>query len=495
MTITADRAALRERGLEMLVHNPSMRIGDRWLTESRGGKMEHINPATGRSNPSFAVASLDEVDEAVAAARAAFAEWRRWAPDARRDVLIRLADLLVANASEFSLMGALEGGHPYNEVGNSYVADWVRYYAGWCDKITGESVNPYPFRGIDFTVPEPIGVVGLFVASNGPVGFCGMAGAPALAAGCCLVIKPPELAPFSTVTFARLCFEAGIPSGVVNVVQGGPQVGQAVASHPGIDKISFTGGTATAKRLQAAAGTSLTPLVMELGGKSANIVFADADLDSVIPASSRWTFNAGQGCSMPTRLLVQRQVYQQVIDGVADIVQRVVVGDPFDPATTMGPVISAASAERIVGMVAEAEEVGAAHIYLGGQRCGGALAEGFFVEPTLLIDVDNSSNVAQNEIFGPVLCIMPFDDEEEAIALANDTRYGLAAYVQTRDMHRAHRLINSLEAGNVHINSTGPGPVSPASPFGGVKESGYGREGGRLGLEEFLSIKNVYWNI
>jgi len=377
----------------------------------------------------------------------------------------------------------------------TYVAEWFRYYAGWADKISGESFDPYPFGGIDFTVPEPVGVVGLIVTWNGPLGFCAMGGAPALAAGCCLVIKSPELAPFSPVTFGRLCLEAGIPPGVVNVVTGGPDVGNALVSHPGVDKISFTGGTVTARKLQEACAATLKPMVMELGGKSANLIFADADLDTAIALSSRFTNNAGQGCSMPTRLLVERSVYQQVIDGVTDRASQVVAGDPFDPKVTMGPVISAGAVTRILGVIDHATESGAGRLQLGGHRIGGDLADGYFIEPTVFVDVDNTSNLAQEEIFGPVLSVLPFDDEEEAIALANGTSYGLAAYAHTRDMYRARRLIRDLQAGNVHINGTGPGPLSPASPFGGVKQSGYGRQGSRHGLAEFLDVKNVYFNI
>lgn len=484
--MTADRTDVLETDLI---------IGDRRIEHSAGGVMEHVNPATGKPNGLFAVASLDEVDEAVAAARAALAEWKRWSPAARRDILHRLADVLVAEAKTLGTIFSLEIGSPYSEYAAAYTAEWIRYYAGWADKITGESINAYPFPGIDYTKPEPVGVVGVYVASNGPLGFFGMAAAPALAAGCTVIIKPPELAPYTSVTFGRLCLEVGLPPGVVNVVNGGPEVGQAIATHPGVDKVTFTGGTATGRRLQAACAETLKPLVLELGGKSANLIFADADVDAAIPISSRFTDNAGQGCSMPSRCLVERPVYERVVEGIHDRVRQVVVGRPFDPGVTMGPVISEASANRIVAMVAEAESSGAARVLCGGNRVGGDLAEGFFVEPTILVDVDNRAPIAQTEIFGPVLCMIPFDDEDEAIALANDTGYGLAAYAQTSDMRRAHRLIDGLEAGTVQINSTGPGPVSPASPFGGIKQSGYGREGSRLGLEEFLSIKNVYLNI
>jgi acyl-CoA reductase-like NAD-dependent aldehyde dehydrogenase len=481
-----DRSRVLESGLL---------IGDRWVRDSAGGTMEHVNPATGKPHKTFAIASVGEVDDAVAAASAAFEGWRRWKPDARREVLLRLSQLLLDHKQEIGAISALESGNIYSDFVGTNVSDWVRYYAGWADKITGESIDAYPYDGIDFTVPEPVGVVGLIVTWNGPLGFCAMGGSPALAAGCCLVIKSPELAPFSPVTFGRLCLEAGIPPGVVNVVTGGPEVGHALVSHPGVDKVSFTGGTATARKLQEACAATLKPMVMELGGKSANIVFADADVDAAIPMSSRFTNNAGQGCSMPTRLIVQRPVYEQVLDGVVERVGAVVAGDPFDPGVTMGPVISAGAAERILGIIDRAQGESAGRLVVGGHRIGGELADGFFIEPTVFADVDNRSDLAQNEIFGPVLCVMPFDDEDEAVALANATTYGLAAYAHTSDMRRARRLIRNLRAGNVHINWTGPGPVSPASPFGGVKQSGYGRQGSRHGLEEFLEVKNVYLNI
>jgi aldehyde dehydrogenase (NAD+) len=470
-------------------------LGDRWVEKSEGGTMDHVNPATGKPHKTFAIASVSEVDEAVNAARAAFEDWRRWQPDARRDVIVALADLLAAHTSEIGAISALESGNIYSDFVGRYVSEWFRYYAGWADKISGESIQPYPFTGIDFTIPEPVGVVGLIVTWNGPLGFCAMGGAPALAAGCCLVIKSPELAPFSPVTFGRLCLEAGIPPGVVNVVTGGPEVGHALVTHPGVDKISFTGGTATARKLQEACAATLKPMVMELGGKSANIIFADAEIDAAIPLSSRFTNNAGQGCSMPTRLLVERTVYERVVDGVMDAASRVVAGDPFDPQVTMGPVISSGAVERILGVIDRATASNAGKLITGGHRIGGDLADGFFIEPTIFTDVDNESEIAQEEIFGPVLCVIPFDDEEEAVRLANGTHYGLAAYAHTGDMKRARRLIRELRAGNVHINGTGPGPLSPASPFGGVKQSGYGRQGSRLGLAEFLEIKNAYLNV
>jgi aldehyde dehydrogenase (NAD+) len=469
-------------------------IDGRLIEVTQGGTMAHVNASTGQVQKEFAVASRDEVDLAVKAARNAFPGWRAWQPDARRDVLLRLADLLVENAVELGVICALESVNLNSEYNARHVADWFRYYAGWADKISGETIRAFPSRGLDYTVPEPVGVVGLIVTWNGPLGFCGMGGAPALAAGCCLVIKSPELAPFSPIRFAELCIEAGLPPGVVNVVSGGPETGDALVRHPGVDKICFTGGTATARKLQAACAETLKPLVMELGGKSANLVFPDADLERSCQLAARFTGNGGQGCSIPSRLLVHDEVYDRVLAGVVDLVRQVVVGDPFDPATTMGPIISEAACTRILGMIDEAVSQGHAKLITGGRRMGGELANGFFIEPTVLGDVRPDARIAQEEIFGPVLCVFRFHSEAEAIELANGTGFGLAAYAQTSDMGRAQRLVDQLVAGSVHINGSGPGPVSPASPFGGVKQSGYGRQGGLEGLREFLSIKNVLIN-
>ena len=470
-------------------------IGGELIEHTAAGSMAHVNPATGKVQKEFAVASAADVDAAVTAARAALAEWRRWSPDARRDVLLKLADLLKDYAAEFGVISTLEAGHLYSEYDARYVADWVRYYAGWADKISGESIRAYPATGLDYSIPEPVGVAAIYVASNGPIGFCGMSGAPALAAGCTIVYKSPELAPFSPVLFAQVCQQAGIPAGVVNVVTGGPEVGDALARHPGVSKIVFTGSVATAKKLQAAAAESVTPLLLELGGKSANIVFPDADLTRSCLQAARFTGNAGQGCTLPTRLLVHEDVYDQVVEGVLGHVSTLTAGDPFDPKTTLGPIISEASLNRIQGLVDRAVSSGAATLLTGGYRLGGELAGGYFYAPTILGDVDPYAEIAQHEIFGPVLCVTRFSSEEEAVKIANATQFGLAAYVQTSDMARAQRMIAALESGSVHINGSGPGPVSPSAPFGGVKQSGYGRQGGVSGIREFLSVKNVLINV
>ncbi|MGO8862499.1 MAG: aldehyde dehydrogenase family protein [Acidimicrobiales bacterium] len=471
-----------------------MLVGDRWIEESDGGVMTHLNPATGQPHKTFPVASAKEVGESVDAAREAFESWRRFEPDARRDVLRRIAALIRQREDEIGSIMSQESGSLYSPYNARYVAEWFDYYAGWADKISGEQIRAYPSNGLDYTIPEPVGVVAALVTWNGPLGFCGMAGAPALAAGCTIVVKSPELAPFSPVTFGEVCLDAGLPPGVVNVIHGGPDVGDSLIRHPEVDKVTFTGGTATAKKIQVACAETLTPLVMELGGKSANIVFDDAGIERSINLASRFTGASGQGCSLPTRLLVQDTVYDEVVAGVVERVESVVVGDPFSPETTMGPVISEQACSRILRMIGDGVRDGAS-LLTGGKRLGGPLAEGFFLAPTVLGDVDPATAIAQQEIFGPVLCVMRFHDESEAVAMANATPYGLAAYVQTSDFARAKRMIESLQAGSVHINGSGPGPVSPSSPFGGVKQSGYGRQGGIEGLREFLSTKNVLINI
>jgi aldehyde dehydrogenase (NAD+) len=318
---------------------------------------------------------------------------------------------------------------------------------------------------------------------------------PALAAGCTVVMKPPELAPFGSNLFARLCLEAGLPPGVVNVVPGGPAAGDALVSHPDVDKISFTGGPRTARLIQAACAESLTPLVLELGGKSPCLVFPDADLPrAAISAADGVIRLAGQICVAPSRLFVEHSVYDEVVDRVVDRLAGTRVGDPFDPTTEMGPLISRGACDRVVGLVDAAQERGDGKLLVGGQRPGGDLQSGFYMTPAAFGDVDNSSPIAQEEIFGPVLCISRFEDEAEAVELANATTYGLAAYLHTGDVCRIHRIVDQLDAGNVAVNG-GTSVNGPYAPFGGFKDSGYGTEGGPAGLGEFVRVKNVNINV
>lgn len=469
-------------------------IGGRWIHESGGGIMEHVNPATGKVQRTFPVAGPAEVNEAVAAARQALRGFGQWSPIDRRDLLLRIAALCRRYSAEFAAIATLENG-TIQSVANgvaALAAKWFEYYAGWTDKIVGEVT---PGAGLNYTRVEPYGVVAVILTWNGPTGSIGMKVAAALAAGCSVVLKPPELAPFSSNLFARISVEAGLPAGVLNVLPGGPGAGNALVGHPDVDKISFTGGPATARLVQRACADSLTPLILELGGKSPNIVFADADLEqAAMVAARRLARLAGQVCHAPTRLLIQDSVYDAVAGRVAGLLDEVRVGPPADPASAMGPVISGPACERIMSVIDQARREDAGRLLAGGTRLGGELSGGFFIRPTVFGDVDNQSPLAQQEVFGPVLAAMRFRDEDEAIELANGTPYGLAAHVQTKDLARAHRVAARLDVGNVSVNGGLPN-AGPEAPFGGVKDSGYGKEGGRAGIEEYLRIKNVNVNL
>jgi aldehyde dehydrogenase (NAD+) len=310
-----------------------------------------------------------------------------------------------------------------------------------------------------------------------------------LAAGNTVVIKPAEFTPFTSLLFVEVAREAGIPDGVINVVQGAGPAGEALVRHTDVGKVSFTGGPATAKRIMATAAESLKPVLFELGGKSANLLFADAELGAAAPYSAAFAMSCvGQGCALPTRLLVEQGIYDEVVEIVVATVEALPVGDPLDPTSYFGPLVNAAARERVLGIMEEAQTSGAGTLRTGGS---GIEAPGFFVEPTVFVDVDNRSHLAQHEVFGPVLAVMPFRDEEHAVELANDTAYGLSAYIQSADVRRVNRLVPRLQAGTVFVNQ-GPNPITqPGRPFGGVGLSGFGREGGKAGLEEFLMVKGV----
>jgi acyl-CoA reductase-like NAD-dependent aldehyde dehydrogenase len=473
---------------------PRLLVGGQWTAESEGGRFTKRNPANGCAIAEIPLAGPSDVDVAVDAAVSAFPGWRDWPTDARRNVLFRISQLLSEHADEFGLMASLESGLPrVSTAGMAHLAaEYFLYYGGWVDKLGGEVVPIYPGQAFDYTRPEPYGVVGVIIPWNGPTVSLGQTVAPALAAGNCVVLKPSELAPFTSLRFAGLCEQAGLPPGVLNVIIGGAPAGEALVAHIGVDKVSFTGGVETGKRVQEVAARNLTPVTLELGGKSANLVFADADLDRVFTLAifGGAIGAAGQGCVCPTRLLVERSVYEQAIERILEIANAVQPGDPTDPDVYMGPVITEAACERILEVVSKAVDDGAGELLTGGHRLGGDLADGYYVATTIFGNVDNHSDLAQREIFGPVLAVASFDDEDEAVSLANDTRYGLAGYVNTTDLRRAHHVAARLEAGYIGVN--GMPIVPPAAPFGGTKDSGYGRQGGRAGLMEFVRVKNIF---
>ncbi|MGI5144440.1 aldehyde dehydrogenase family protein [Streptomyces sp. CA-106110] len=465
-------------------------IGDERVEKSSGGVFEHVNPTTGKVQRSLSMAGPQEIDRAVEVARTALVEWRRWTPAARREVLVKLANLMREHEDELRTIMTLESGN------TSTMTPWLVDFsvnvtedaAGWAERIYGDTLPFSSNNHFKYTSPEPVGVVGVITTWNGSVPSLATVVAHALAAGCTIVAKPSELGAFGPLRFAELCLEAGIPAGVMNVVPGSNDAGEALVSHPGIDKIAFVGSAPTARRISASAAPRLTPCLFELGGKSARLIFDDADIDRVVEASMSVTMIAGQACTMGSRFVVHSSVYDEVAERLSKRLQAVKVGDPFEPDTDMGPVVNGLACERILGLVDRARA--SANVLTGGARLDGDLSEGFFIGPTLVEGVDNTSEIAQTEAFGPVLSMTRIEDEDEAIAIANDSEYGLAGYVFTQDLSRAHRVASQVDAGVIGVNGAFA-PAGDGMPFGGRKSSGYGKVEGRAGVMEFINMKTV----
>ena len=465
--------------------------GDR-ITASSVPHHEHIFPGTGRPNAIVALAGGSEIDRAVACAWEAQREWSGFTVDRRRDLLIDLADVVHEHLDELAVLNVRDYAVPISFAGTAVLLErFLRHFAGYADKPLGLSTPVNGSFDVNLVEREPYGVVGVIAPWNGALAVAGACVAPALAAGNAVVFKPSDLAPLASLRFGELCLEAGLPPGLVNVVPAGAEGGQALVRHPAIRKIHFTGGGETARAVVQTATVNLTPVVAELGGKSANIVFADADLDAAAMLSAHQgpLMQSGQSCACASRLLVHESVYDAFMGRLLGVIDAATVGDPFDPAVTFGPVVSEASLDRIRNVIDSAVDERAGELLAGGQRIGGELSQGYYLEPTVFGDVDNSSNLAQIETFGPVLSVIRFDDDDDAVRLANDTRYGLNAFVHTRDLNRAHRTARRLEAGSVWINTFSD--ISPQGPYGGYKQSGFGRTGGIDGLHEFLQIKNI----
>ncbi|NLR72829.1 aldehyde dehydrogenase [Novosphingobium sp. ERN07] len=477
--------------MNVLLENSRPVIGTARPSETSLGARDHVNPATGCAQAKVLVCGADEIEAAAIAAIAGQRAWIGLGAEARRAALMKLADLVEAEGDTFATLAALECGNPVSTPANSLALSWIRYYAGWADKIEGGYSEPIGMAGFAYNRHEPYGVVGAIIPWNSPIVAIAMKVVPALAAGNAVILKPPTITPFVAIRIGELALEAGVPPGALCVVPGDAEAGEALIDHPAVGKVSFTGGGVVAKSVMHRCADQLKPLALELGGKSANIICADADLEKAAMMAAAWSLVplAGQGCVLPTRVYAQAAIYDELVDRVRTIGASFRQGDPLDPETLIGPVINEAAAQRIIGVIERAKAESGGSVVLGGRRGQGDLAAGAYVEPTIFAGVAHDSHLAREEVFGPVLAIVRFGEDKDAVAMANDSRFGLGAYVHTRDLSRAHRMASELEAGGVGVN--GMLPMAPNQPFGGYKTSGFGREGGRQGLEEFLQIKQV----
>jgi aldehyde dehydrogenase (NAD+) len=475
-----------------------MLIDGEWRPAQSGQTWSHTHPATGEDVASFPIAGPEDVDAAVRAARRAFDDgpWPRARANERIRVLRRIADLVREHGDELLKLQALDNSVPLSfgavyATSPDFVADVFDHHAGWVDKLAGETLPPY--QGGDhmvFTLREPVGVVGAVIPWNAPLLLCAQKVAPALAAGCTIVLKPSEYATFAVLRLARLIEEAGVPAGVLNVVTGpGEPTGDALISHPMVDKISFTGSRAVGRKIIAASADTFKRVSLELGGKSPALVFADADVSTAAAITmGTVTFGlSGQVCLAQTRALVHRDAHDEFLAMAEMIGGMISYGSPFDPAVTSSPLINARQMDRVLGLIAEGQADGA-RLVCGGTRSEGELATGNFVAPTVFTDVSNEMSIAREEIFGPVLSVIPFTDEDEAVRMANDTEYGLAATVWTNDIKRAMRMTKAIRAGTVGINGY---QLEPHAAFGGYRQSGLGREGGRAAVESYTELKTV----
>ena len=475
-----------------------MLIGGQWVAALSGKTFDSVNPSTGKVIAELAEGGAEDVDHAVAAARAAFdGPWSKFKPFDRQALMLKIADTVERHFDDLALLETLDMGAPIART-NTYkrwIVQALRFYAGQAVALAGETPhNSFPGDMFSYTLRAPLGVVGGIIPWNGPLISQLWSIAPTLATGCTLVLKPAEEASLGVLRFAEIMQEAGLPDGVVNVITGmGSVAGARLAAHPDVDKIAFTGSTITGRKIIEASAVNMKRVAVELGGKSPDIIFADADLDKAVPGAGMGCFNnSGQICYAGTRIFVQRAIYDEFVERLGAFSKTIKVGDSLDPTTQLGPLVSARQLSTVTSYFDIARSEGA-QVVSGGERLAGDLAEGYFVPPTVLSGMTNDMRTAREEIFGPVASVIAFDTEEEAIRLANDTQYGLGGAVWTQNVGTAHRVARDVRAGMMWVNCYGTTEAPVTSE--GFRMSGYGAKGGRRHVDEYLFNKSVWMNL
>jgi acyl-CoA reductase-like NAD-dependent aldehyde dehydrogenase len=491
---TSTAQALSPAAREFVEGGPQrLVIGAERPEAADGRTFETIDPATGEAICEVAFAGPEDVGRTAQAAREALqGPLRKVNPSKRASLMYALAELIKANGDQLAELESLDNGKPVTSARGDIAAtvSHLRYYAGWPTKIEGETIPVSARDVLCYTLREPVGVCAQIVPWNYPLLMAIWKVAPALAAGCAIVLKPAEQTPLTALRLGELALEAGFPEGTLNVLTGDGTTGAALVDDAGVDKVAFTGSTVVGRQIGEKCGRSLKRLTLELGGKSPNIILPDADLERAIPGSYQGIYsNSGQACNAGSRLFVQQELFDEVVERLAGYARDAKVGPGLDPETEFGPLVSEEQFERVRGYIDSGVSDGA-ELVVGGDAADGANGGGYFVRPTLFTGVEDSMRIAREEIFGPVLVAMPFDDLEEVARRANDTEYGLAAGLWTRDVSKAHKLAGMLQAGNVYINTWGGG--DPAAPFGGYKASGIGREKGHANLDAYLETKTVW---